>query len=634
MTTTIYGNNNNEVLVGGNDNYIIYGYGGNDSIRGGIGNDTIYGGDGDDSILRGFSGNDYVYGEGGNDHIWLDSGLDFLFGGRGNDLYTLVSTQSTDEATIRDDSGVDTLDLSRSLTLAGLGANALRAEDSDRNGFYDRLVIEPDNASLISINHYFDNTEEMNEGNGFIELIKFQDAMLDTLLDVKNLVVLTEYSDIPNDSEDQNNQETDNTVSNNQIIEGTLGSDTLFGLSGDDELIGNLGDDELYGAEGDDILRGDEGHDILMGAQGNDELFGGDGNDILIASTGDDILSGDSGHDTLIGGDGSDVYLFDEDFGRDVIRDVSAETQLNFHQMTSELTVKGTYVQSGSSVVSWHVDTQVSSITAGAGNDEITLRYGDQEAFGFDGDDTFIEYTKSGNDHYDGGDGYDTVDYSLTKTPVYYNHGLSRIEGNGEYDTLSNIENVIGGNSTQDMISLRNMGEQVSMVVNLESSFIKNRETIEDGFHFFDIENFEGVIGSKFEDSIIGSTGNNILHGMEGDDTIRGAEGDDLMYGGTGNDRYFYGERLLMGQDQIRDTQGNDAIYFDLNQFDIAMWQGLDSDSNGFNDALNIVIDQNNSILIEHYFDNTLISDSGTGLIETIYFQDVVFDFDAVSALV
>ncbi len=500
--------------------------------------------------------------------------------------------------------------------------------DTDSNSIIDRLDIDLTalNKGHIYIENYFDNANANQSGTGLIESFNFSwHFPTQVSYGFDDVVALLDL-DPPEPPAPEKN-----------LIRGTAYSDSLFGLSGDDELLGQQGDDELYGAQGDDTLRGDEGHDVLMGAQGNDQLFGGVGNDILIGSLDDDILSGGLGNDTLLGGEGDDVYLFDDDFGRDLIRDLDDPSELNFEAMTTDLTVKGLYAESGRNFVSWHINENMGTLKTGSGNDTITMGSGDQNVFASDGDDTFIEYINSGNDAYHGGEDYDTVDYSLVKVPVYYFHnngGSARVGSNGDWDTLIDVENVVGGHGANDFISLQDMSEQVAMTVSLETGYIRTRATIEDGFHMTDIRNFEGVIGSAFEDTLIGSTGNDVLHGMQGDDTIRGAEGDDLMYGGAGNDRYFYGEYLLMGQDQIRDTQGSDAIYFDFNVSDITTWQGLDMDSNGFNDSLNIVIDQNNSILIDNYFDNTLAYTAGMGLVEVINFQDVALDFDAVVALV
>jgi len=61
-----------------------------------------------------------------------------------------------------------------------------------------------------------------------------------------------------------------------------------------------------------DIISGQDGDDIVFGYGGNDELDGG---------AGSDTLDGGSGNDILEGGSGSDTYLFNSNFGRDVVDD-------------------------------------------------------------------------------------------------------------------------------------------------------------------------------------------------------------------------------------------------------------------------------------------------------------------------
>lgn len=104
-------------------------------------------------------------------------------------------------------------------------------------------------------------------------------------------------------------------------LEGTNGNDRLYGRGGDDELEGKGGRDKLYGGSGNDEIEGDGGKDLLYGGGGNDDLEGGGGNDKLWGGKGRDELEGDSGNDKLWGGSGADRFVFDDDDGRDVIKD-------------------------------------------------------------------------------------------------------------------------------------------------------------------------------------------------------------------------------------------------------------------------------------------------------------------------
>ena len=101
----------------------------------------------------------------------------------------------------------------------------------------------------------------------------------------------------------------------------TTASIKLIGKSSNDVLLGALGKDNLDGAGGDDVLRGGGNNDKLTGGTGNDLLDGGAGQDVLSGGAGDDVLLGGSGHDKLSGGAGADIFVFDDDFGADIISD-------------------------------------------------------------------------------------------------------------------------------------------------------------------------------------------------------------------------------------------------------------------------------------------------------------------------
>ena len=162
----------------------------------------------------------------------------------------------------------------------------------------------------------------------------------------------------------------------NDAVNAADEEDRVSGGDGDDVLSGGAGTDWLTGDSGDDAVSGDEGDDWLRGAQGDDRLDGGAGTDRLNGGLGDDRLSGGDGNDWLRGGDGADFL----DGGR-----------------------------------------------------------GDDHMYGGAGDDFFIGGVGSGN-VIDGGDGIDTVDYTLGDGAAYVN--LTTGEWSG--DILSNVENLIG----------------------------------------------------------------------------------------------------------------------------------------------------------------------------------------------
>lgn len=61
--------------------------------------------------------------------------------------------------------------------------------------------------------------------------------------------------------------------------------------------------------------------DRIGGDDGDNLLQGGEGNDLLLGFDGDDTLSGGGGNDKMAGGRGDDLFVFEENFGEDVISD-------------------------------------------------------------------------------------------------------------------------------------------------------------------------------------------------------------------------------------------------------------------------------------------------------------------------
>jgi serralysin len=96
------------------------------------------------------------------------------------------------------------------------------------------------------------------------------------------------------------------SISNN-VVNGTAGSDRLFGELGNDWFDGGAGDDFLFGLEGNDTLGGGEGNDWLDGGGGSDLMVGGTGNETMAGGDGTDFMYGEAGTDLLVGGAGNDV---------------------------------------------------------------------------------------------------------------------------------------------------------------------------------------------------------------------------------------------------------------------------------------------------------------------------------------
>lgn len=238
-------------------NDVLNGLGGDDFIIGGLGDDTLDGGTGNDTV-----GIDVASGDA---TVSLSDGV-----------FTIVSTQGTDQAT-----GFEQFQFSdRILTLAEMTALA--------GGGDLTLTGTPNPDVLVG-----------EDGN-------------DTLLGLGD---------------------NDRLLGNagNDRLDGGPGADTLNGGTGDDIIIGGPGDDDLrdvvYAGDGNDNIDAGAGNDLVFGQGGNDTIAGGagvdelqgqDGNDVITGSNfsdlvfggaGNDFVNGGFGHDRINGGSGADKFF-------------------------------------------------------------------------------------------------------------------------------------------------------------------------------------------------------------------------------------------------------------------------------------------------------------------------------------
>ncbi|MCB1498892.1 MAG: heparin lyase I family protein [Bauldia sp.] len=99
---------------------------------------------------------------------------------------------------------------------------------------------------------------------------------------------------------------------------------TIEGTNGSDNLVGTPNSDKIDAAGGDDTVTGIEGSDTLLGSGGKDVIRGSDGNDKIIGGKSKDKLDGGRGNDSLKGCGGKDTFIFEENFGKDKIKDFKA----------------------------------------------------------------------------------------------------------------------------------------------------------------------------------------------------------------------------------------------------------------------------------------------------------------------
>ncbi|WP_279306561.1 calcium-binding protein [Microvirga solisilvae] len=237
------------------------------------------------------------------------------------------------------------------------------------------------------------------------------------------------------------------------------------------------------------------------------------------------------------------------------------------------------------------------AIDLGAGDDiydgaggsvigKIVLGSGNDKAYGSSGSETFSG--GAGNDTIDGGAGVDTVDYSDATSDITVDLRTTtqqNIGGGHNSDTLTNIENIVGGQhndsitgSAADNLLEGGLGADTldggqgndtldggdgedtvtyfgSNAVKVDLNETGPQNTSGSGMDV--LKNIENVQGGSNADTISGSNGNNKLHGWSGADVLDGREGNDTLDGGEGADSLIGG----IGLDKLIGGNGNDTLW-------------------------------------------------------------------------
>ncbi|WP_281414193.1 beta strand repeat-containing protein [Rhizobium sp. BK226] len=485
-------------------------------ITGGIANDTLDGG----------AGNDQLIGGNGTDILIGGTGADQLDGGGGIDYASYSS--STSSVTINLKTGVYTGDAA--------GDTFTSIEGFIGSGSADTFVSGSD-ATFFNGGGGFDTVDYStstdavnvdfwtNTGSG-------GDAAGDTYTSIEKAIG-SAYNDL--------------LVSAvpGHVLQGGAGNDVyILGVQGVSvvEAAGE-GDDTVQTAFGtlsiagyanverltftgsvNFVGTGNALDNIITGGIANDTLDGGAGNDQLIGGNGTDILIGGTGADQLDGGGGID------------------------------------YASYSSSTSSVTINLKTGVYTGDAAGDTFTSIEG---FIGSGSADTFV----SGSDatFFNGGGGFDTVDYSTSTDAVnvdfWTNTGSG---GDAAGDTYLNIEKVIGSAYNDLLVSavpghvlqggagndVYILGVQDVSVVEAAGGGMDEIRTALTTFSMAGYTNIERVTftgtgpvnltGGAGDDILTGGAGNDILNGAGGNDILIGSAGADQLIGGSGTDTASY----------------------------------------------------------------------------------------------
>ena len=284
---TINGTSSNDGLVGGSGNDTInlgtdgedYAQGGagddtitgansssdstDDRIDGGAGNDTLISSNASGDLLIGGAGNDTAHGNGGNDLYVMEigGGQDTFHGGSGMDQVLLMGP---------DGQITDINDITITMTSGSYSVNNGVAEFS--SGATGTITLS-DGSSLS-----FDGVEKLQ----FNEHFQYDDNW-------ENVFV---------------------AQSNGDTITGNVSGDgNYFGSVGNDTITGMSNEDYVSAGAGDDVINTGADEDIVVAGSGNDTVNTGSENDMLIGGAGDDTMDGGSGTDTAVFDGNRDQYM-------------------------------------------------------------------------------------------------------------------------------------------------------------------------------------------------------------------------------------------------------------------------------------------------------------------------------------
>ena len=236
-------------------------------------------GNGLDNLITGNAAGNVLNGGLGNDTLNGGGGVDSLRGGDGDDTY--VVDTSTDS--IVDTSGIDTIQTSVTLSLAGYGSieNLVLTGSAAINGTgngLDNVITGNSAANVIDGGSGIDTASYATAAAAVTVSLAVTGAQAtgagnDTLLRIENLTGGNFGDRLTGDG-------------GSNVLDGGAGNDILRGGGGDDALIGNKGNDQLIDGVGHDTLNGGGGDDVYVvtGSGGSAEIFDSAGTDTLDAS--------------------------------------------------------------------------------------------------------------------------------------------------------------------------------------------------------------------------------------------------------------------------------------------------------------------------------------------------------------
>ena len=519
----LYGGDNDDTLTGNGGGDYLAGEGGSDTLNGGDGLDTLYGGDGGDT-LNGGNDADSLLGEAGDDLLSGGSGDDVLDGGA--DADTVAGGDGND--TIRSYSGTDRkLDGGAGDDTVALAAVTLNAGVIAGGAGIDTLQIDNDVVlAMTAFDARAAGFENFYNYYGY----RFSGTADANVFDFSGVTATSRYGAVLYG------------LAGNDLLTGGGAYDALYGGDDDDTLTGNGGGDYLAGEGGEDALLGGDGADSLYGGEGDDTLDGGSENDGLYGEAGNDTLTGGSGDDTLDGG--ADADSMSGGSGNDVISVSNGADTLADGGDDDDRIVLGT-VSFGDGVLLGGKGIDMFDL---AGQATFTGRRFAAADAGFENFYNYYGYRILGSSGanildfsgltaisrygviLDGADGDDTLVGLGANDTLIGGAGDDTLEGGNGDDSLT------GGDGGIDLASYAGASTKVTVTLAQQGAA---QNTLGAGNDT--LTGFEGVIGSRFVDTLTGDAAANRLYGGAGADRLDGGDGADLLQGDAGSDTLIGG---------------------------------------------------------------------------------------------
>ncbi len=334
------------------------------------------------------------------------------------------------------------------------------------------------------------------------------------------------------------------TATDSLFFNGAAESDANFHMTagdGNDTEIGGAGNDMLTSTGGVDAMQGNGGDDYisLLGTGAltfADGVNGGTGTDTL-------FISGNYAGGMILGSNIANVEILelgDQNVYNLTTTDALVAAGQNLQVSASDLTGGSNVIFDGSAETDGTFNIQTGAgndlVTAGAGDDTISLLTGFDTAHGGGGDDVFYFFQQGFNtlDSLDGGAGTDTlllfgndvVNVAFTPTTLQNIEIIDVTEG-FNYGFVTDDATVAAGETLTLLGQTLHGGDHLSFDGTAETDGL---------FVLYGGAGDDVFTGGALGDQLTGNAGNDQLYGMAGDDTISGGTGADYIDGGDGND--------------------------------------------------------------------------------------------------